>query len=186
MLRVLISSIVRSAVAWFMCVFLIILSETASAHEPCGERCLEANKGPPGTLVSTEDLEGVLAIWNPRPETLSLGAPGTSRECDTRCARQLEIYDLDQPPIVLAETSTRQQHFYMHLGTFRIFGIAMFANNELAALHRMWWHWPVLIWGVGLGMHAFVVVTENRFLGPNWEERKVRKLMHRNEGVGTR
>lgn len=99
----------RSAVAWFMCVFLIILSETASAHGPCGERCLEPNEGPPGTLVSTEDLIGVLAIWNPRPETLSLGAPGTSRDCDTRCARELEIYHLDQPSIVLAETSTRQQ-----------------------------------------------------------------------------
>jgi hypothetical protein len=32
-----------------------------------------------------------------------------SRACDTRCARELEIYHLDQPSIVLAETSTRQQ-----------------------------------------------------------------------------
>jgi hypothetical protein len=112
MLRALISTILRSPVAWFMCVFLIILSEAASAHGPCGERCLEPNEGPLGTPVSTDDLVGVLAIWNPRPETLSLGAPGTSGDCDTRCARQLEIYHLDQPSIVLAETRTRQQlHF---------------------------------------------------------------------------
>jgi hypothetical protein len=93
-------------------IFLFFLLGPAAAHGPCGERCLEPNQGPPGTRVSTEDLVGVLAIWNPRPETLSLGAPGTSADCNTSCARELEIYHVDQPSIVLAESSTRKQlHF---------------------------------------------------------------------------
>ena len=76
--------------------------------------------------------------------------------------------------------------FYMHLGVFVVFGLAMFAINEIATPDRLWWHWPVLIWGVGLAMHAFAVVTENRLFGSEWEERKVRKLMHRNEGAEPR
>jgi hypothetical protein len=75
--------------------------------------------------------------------------------------------------------------FYMHLGIFFVFGLAMFAINEIATPDRLWWQWPVLIWGVGLVMHAFAVVFENRFFGSQWEEKKVQKLLHRGEGAKT-
>lgn len=69
--------------------------------------------------------------------------------------------------------------FYMHLGIFVVFAIAMFVINEVATPDRSWWHWPVLIWGMGLAMHAFAVLTENRLLGPEWEEKKIHRLMQR-------
>jgi hypothetical protein len=72
--------------------------------------------------------------------------------------------------------------FYIHLGVYLVFAVAMFAINEIATPDRFWWHWPVLIWGVGFAMHAFAVVTENRLFGPEWEERKVRKLLRRDQG----
>jgi hypothetical protein len=75
--------------------------------------------------------------------------------------------------------------FYMHLGVYLVFGVAMFAINEIATPDRFWWHWPMLLWGVGLAMHAFAVVFENRFFGAQWEERKVQKLLHRDEGAKT-
>lgn len=75
--------------------------------------------------------------------------------------------------------------FYMHVGIFIVFGLTMFAINEIATPDRSWWHWPVLIWGVGLAMHAFAVVFENRLFGPEWEEKKVQKLLHRGEGAKT-
>ena len=75
--------------------------------------------------------------------------------------------------------------FFMHLGIYVVFATAMSAINELATPDRLWWHWPVLIWGVGFAMHAFAVVTENRLFGPEWEERKVSKLLHRDEGPRT-
>jgi hypothetical protein len=75
--------------------------------------------------------------------------------------------------------------FYMHLGIFIVFGLAMFAINEIATPDRFWWHWPVLIWGVGLAMHAFAVVFENRFFGSEWEEKKVQQLLDRGAGAKT-
>lgn len=75
--------------------------------------------------------------------------------------------------------------FYMHLGIFSVFSIAMFAINEIATPDLSWWHWPVLLWGVGLAMHAFAVVFENKFFGSEWEEKKMQKLLHRDESVKT-
>lgn len=82
------------------------------AHGPCGavgSSCLEPNKGPPGTVVTTGDLQGVLALWNPRPNVLALGAPGTSKACDIECARAKPIYHLDQPIVVLDQAARRSR-----------------------------------------------------------------------------
>jgi hypothetical protein len=86
-----------------------VLSTDALAHGPCGETCLEPNSGPPGTYVTTEDLEGILAVWNPRPNMLPLGVPGTSKTCDIRCAQAKPIYHVDQSISVLAESERREQ-----------------------------------------------------------------------------
>jgi hypothetical protein len=75
--------------------------------------------------------------------------------------------------------------FYMHLGIFIVFGLAMLAINEIATPDQFWWHWPVLIWGVGLSMHAFAVMFENKFFGSEWEEKKIQKLLHRDERAKT-
>jgi hypothetical protein len=69
--------------------------------------------------------------------------------------------------------------FYMHLGIYLVFSLAMLAINEIATPDQTWYYWPILIWGAAVAVHAFVVVTENRLLGPEWEDRKVRKLLRK-------
>jgi hypothetical protein len=43
----------------------------------------------------------VLAVWNPRPNVLALGAPGESKSCDIKCAEAKPIYHPDLPMVVL-------------------------------------------------------------------------------------
>ena len=66
---------------------------------------------------------------------------------------------------------------YMHIGMFAIINLALFAINMITTPDTLWFYWPLLGWGVGLVIHIFVFVAEGRFLGPDWEDRKVRELV---------
>jgi hypothetical protein len=58
---------------------------------------------------TTKKLEGVLAVWNPRPNMLPLGVPGMSEDCNIRCAREKPFYHPNQPTIVVAESGSRRR-----------------------------------------------------------------------------
>lgn len=96
-------------------VLVTLVPDHAIAHGPCGSvssSCLEPNEGPPGTEVTTGGsggFEGILAVWNPRPNILALGVPGSSKECDIKCAEAKSIYHFDQPMVVVAEADDRSQ-----------------------------------------------------------------------------
>ncbi len=59
--------------------------------------------------MTTDGFEGVLVVWNPRPNILALGVPGSSKDCDIKCAEAKSIYHFDQPMVVLAEADRRSQ-----------------------------------------------------------------------------
>jgi 2TM domain-containing protein len=66
--------------------------------------------------------------------------------------------------------------FYTHLGIYLIFAAAA-VIFRLATGATGWFFWPLLVWGVGLAIHAMTIfVTEGR-LGRAWEERKLREYM---------
>lgn len=72
--------------------------------------------------------------------------------------------------------------FYMHLGVYVIVNAALFALNMLTSPDMLWFYWPLLGWGVGMAIHAMAILTEGRFLGEEWQERKTRELMHKYDG----
>jgi hypothetical protein len=91
-----------------LCLLTTVLAvplPVAGAHGPCGKECLSETSGPPSTDVETRHLKGVLAVWNPRPNTLGLGVPGTSAACDVGCARRKSIFHLDVPSLILDEAT---------------------------------------------------------------------------------
>jgi hypothetical protein len=69
--------------------------------------------------------------------------------------------------------------FYTHLVVY--LGVnALLHLIDLAGSPGVYWaFWPALGWGVGLLMHAAGTFRWLPFLGREWEERKIRKLMEK-------
>lgn len=68
--------------------------------------------------------------------------------------------------------------FYIHAATFVLVNIGLFAINIFTG-GPMWFFWPLLGWGIGLGAHALNVFGISGSLGRDWEERKTREFMDR-------
>ena len=73
--------------------------------------------------------------------------------------------------------------FYVHAVAFLVVNIALFALNALVG--GVWWfYWPLIGWGIGLGLHAFGAFGFGG-VGPwgrEWEERKVQAMMDKERG----
>ena len=66
--------------------------------------------------------------------------------------------------------------FYIHALVFSAVMVLLLIIN--LAVTRVWWvQWPFLGWGIGLSAHALVVFGLGGWLGPDWEERKIKELM---------
>ena len=65
--------------------------------------------------------------------------------------------------------------FYGHFTSYVVVSIFFFALNMLTSPGEFWFFYPMLGWGIGLGIHA--MNTFNPFGSPDWEERKVQELM---------
>ncbi|HZB82671.1 MAG TPA: 2TM domain-containing protein [Rubrobacteraceae bacterium] len=67
--------------------------------------------------------------------------------------------------------------FYTHATAYVIVNIALFIIN-LVTGGSWWFYWPLIFWGIGLGVHALnVLVLSGRF-GQQWEERNTREFMN--------
>ncbi|WP_025899104.1 2TM domain-containing protein [Sneathiella glossodoripedis] len=82
------------------------------------------------------------------------------------------------------------RHFYSHLSTYAVVITFLHIINLLTSSYY-WAIWPALGWGFGLAMHAIGTFQWAPFLGPEWEERQVQKLLDQkrrqkeNEGPAT-
>jgi hypothetical protein len=72
--------------------------------------------------------------------------------------------------------------FYIHVGVFLIVNLGVFVANLLLVLldatQTWFFYWVLIGWGIAVVINGFVVYTD-RFLGPEWEERKVREYLNR-------
>ena len=71
--------------------------------------------------------------------------------------------------------------FYIHLGVYLIVNAGLFAINMITNPDNLWFYWPLLGWGVGVAIHAFAFIIEGRWLGAEWEQRKIEQLVLREE-----
>jgi hypothetical protein len=73
--------------------------------------------------------------------------------------------------------------FYMHAIAFLVINFALFTLNALVG--GVWWfYWPLVGWGIGLGLHAFGVFGFGGGgpWGRKWEERKVQAMIDKVRG----
>lgn len=73
--------------------------------------------------------------------------------------------------------------FWVHLGVFAIINAGIFAINMIASPNHLWFYWPLLGWGIAVVIHAFTFFVEDRWLGPEWEQRKVDEIIARHEDL---
>ena len=67
--------------------------------------------------------------------------------------------------------------FYGNLISYCIVIPILIIINLNTSSERLWFYWPMFGWGFGLIMHAFGTFG----ISENWEERKIKELMNRNE-----
>jgi hypothetical protein len=72
--------------------------------------------------------------------------------------------------------------FYVHAAIFVLVNTGLFAINALTA-GTWWFYWPLIGWSIALGFHALTLfVFEGKGpLGEEWEERKTREMMEKEE-----
>lgn len=76
----------------------------------------------------------------------------------------------------------RIKGFYIH-GTVFIFVNFLIILGNIWETPMSWLNYdtfgPALFWGIGLAAHGLSVFGRERFLGTNWEERKINQLMNK-------
>jgi hypothetical protein len=76
--------------------------------------------------------------------------------------------------------------FYIHLGVYLIVNTGIFLLNWVLRVvngpsQNWFFYWVLLGWGIGVLINGFVVFGPDRFLGHEWEERKIREYMAKEE-----
>jgi hypothetical protein len=66
--------------------------------------------------------------------------------------------------------------FYVHFAIYLIM-VPVFIYLNVKSTGFPWAIFPIVGWGAGVSGHAMEVFNYNPFLGKNWEERKIRELM---------
>ena len=67
--------------------------------------------------------------------------------------------------------------FYVHLGVYVVVNTLLFFINMVASPDRLWFFWPLLGWGIAIILHALRVFGPGRYLGADWEEKKIKEIM---------
>ncbi|MEJ2584760.1 MAG: 2TM domain-containing protein [Robiginitalea sp.] len=76
------------------------------------------------------------------------------------------------------ERVARIKGFYSNLFSY-LFVIPILLWINLRTTNFLWVLFPALGWGFGLLMHGMEAFGYNPFLGRDWESRKIRELMER-------
>jgi hypothetical protein len=74
--------------------------------------------------------------------------------------------------------------FYTHATAYVLVNIGLFVIN-LVTGGSWWFYWPLIFWGLGLGVHALSVFgfAGGGPWGRDWEERKTKEFMDEDRGV---
>ena len=70
--------------------------------------------------------------------------------------------------------------FYIHAAVYGLVNGGLLLLNLLVSPAYLWFYWSLLGWGIGLAAHALAVF--GGFLGRDWEERQIRRLLDQDEG----
>lgn len=73
------------------------------------------------------------------------------------------------------ELRTFYTHFAVYIGT----SMMLIIINLMTSTEYLWFFWPLLGWGIGLGLHAFRVFSAVPLLGADWERKEMEKRLRK-------
>ena len=71
--------------------------------------------------------------------------------------------------------------FYVHLGVYVLVNLFLFLLNIITTPDNLWFYWVLVPWGIAIVGHALSVFGFGRKLGADWEEKKIREIMDKEE-----
>ena len=72
--------------------------------------------------------------------------------------------------------------FYSNLITYLVVNLVLLIINLITSPDRLWFYWVAIFWGIGIIFSAVnVFLRKGRFMGKEWEEKKIKKMMDREE-----
>ena len=71
--------------------------------------------------------------------------------------------------------------FYYHLATYVVVNAFLVGLNLYQTPNNLWCLWVIFGWGLGLVLNAVSVFLPNLFFSKQWEERKIKELMEKEE-----
>lgn len=97
--------------------------------------------------------------------------------------------NMTEREIAIRRRVRRLADFYRHMLVFVVIIAALWTLNALqiyasekSVKWYSWWAiWPTLGWGIGLLTHGVTVVPKWTFFSADWEDRKVKELMERDQ-----
>lgn len=71
--------------------------------------------------------------------------------------------------------------FYGNLIAYVVVNIGLMVVNLLTSPAYLWFLWPMLGWGIGVLFHGMKVFDFMPFFGKDWEEKKIKEFMDKEE-----
>ena len=70
--------------------------------------------------------------------------------------------------------------FYRNLITYAAINVLLIIINLITSPGSLWFYWVTIFWGIAVLLHAAkVFILKGKFLGKEWEEKKIKEIMER-------
>ena len=95
----------------------------------------------------------------------------------------MENRSIEEKYLKAKEKVAAMRKFYSNLLSFIVFITLLGALNYwIDKWRHPWFLWAVFGWGIGLVFQAIKAFDLNPFFGNDWEEKKIRELMEKEDG----
>ena len=70
--------------------------------------------------------------------------------------------------------------FYRNLFSYIVINVFLIIINLVTSPKHLWFYWVTIFWGIGVLFHAaHTFVLRGKFLGKEWEERRIKEIMEK-------
>lgn len=74
---------------------------------------------------------------------------------------------------IASKRAAELKKYYGHLGTYLVLGLFFFILNMVTSPFQWWFYWPMLGWGIAIGIHTLKVFG----FSDEWEKRKIQEIL---------